>query len=327
MPKVSVLLPVYNCEKYISETIQSLLNQTFEDFEILVIDDCSKDSTIEIVESFDDKRIQLFKKEKNTGYTNSLNYAISIAKGEYIARMDGDDICMPNRFEKQVEFLDANTNIILCGSAIQIIGQNTILRHPSSHDEIKVKLCFGNAFYHPSVMGRISVFKENAYYSQFEPAEDYNLWTRLVFKGELANLEEVLLLYRVHNEQISQQKKNIQEKNTYLSRLSMFEKLNTIVESNEINLGFGIVAPQSIDDCISIIKIYNLSKFRNRKLKIFNLMLFERAVNSYKIILIKQYITKHNFFKVKTLFFILKYLSLKDFYKMLNASNRRILKK
>ena len=116
-PKISVILPVYNSELYIKETIDRVLNQTFSDFELLIIDDCSTDKTVSIIKEYSDERICLIEKEKNSGLINSLNFGISLAKGEYIARMDGDDICLLERFAKQVAFLDKNPTIILCGTA------------------------------------------------------------------------------------------------------------------------------------------------------------------------------------------------------------------
>lgn len=324
MPKISVILPVYNCETYVRETIQSVLNQTFEDFELLIIDDCSKDSTVEIVESFDDKRIQLFKKEKNTGYTNSLNYAVSIAKGEFIARMDGDDVCVSNRFEKQVQFLDDNPNIILCGTAIQIIGQNTILRHPSTHDEIKVKLCFGSAFYHPSVMGRITSFKENPYDNKFEPAEDYDLWTRLAFKGELANLDEVLLKYRVHQKQISVVKNQYQITVGYPSQFRMFEQIIDFEDDiyKKMHIAFRKQENYSKQDFTNSLVLLNLLEKGNALKKIYDEKLFKIKLENVRITFLKNYFRTEGL-KISSFPVIFKHILIKDVLKLLKT---RLLK-
>ena len=212
MPKVSVILPVYNCEQYIFETIQSVLKQTFSDFELLVVDDCSTDNTVKIIKEFNDSRINLIIKEKNSGYTDSLNYAVALAKGEYIARMDGDDVCMPNRFEKQVAFLEKNTDVVLCGSSVQFIGyQIGTKKYPIKYDDIKIKLCFGTPFCHPSVMGKKEIFLQVPYDRNFEPAEDIHLWSRIVKMGKVENLDETLLLYRTHKNQVSITKKEIHD--------------------------------------------------------------------------------------------------------------------
>lgn len=207
-PMISVLLPVYNCGSYIFEAVQSILNQTYHNFELLIIDDCSTDDTLQIVRSFDDARIQLITKEKNSGYTNSLNLALGLAKGKYIARMDGDDIARHDRFEKQLSFLENNIDYIVCGSNYKIIGSNQEIQLPEHYEQIKMELLETCCIAHPSVMFRKSVLIDNGlqYDHQREPAEDYALWIRLVFLGKFYNFQEALLNYRVHDQQISQVK-------------------------------------------------------------------------------------------------------------------------
>ena len=139
-PRITVLMPVYNCELYIKEAIDSILNQSFSDFEFIIIDDASSDSTVSIIKAYDDPRIQLIVKQQNSGYTNSLNYGLSIAKGEYIARMDGDDISFSERFEKQIAFLDKNPDVVLCGTFFKIIGMDKVIVVPEGHEDIKVAM-------------------------------------------------------------------------------------------------------------------------------------------------------------------------------------------
>jgi glycosyltransferase involved in cell wall biosynthesis len=291
MPEISVVLPVYNCDKFIFEAIQSVLNQSYTKYEVIIIDDCSTDKTVEIIKGFKDARIKLIVKEKNTGYTDSLNYAISIAKGKYIARMDGDDICLPCRFEKQIAFLESNKNVILCGSGIQIIGTDTILHHPSSHDEIKVKLCFGSSFYHPTVMGRKEFFIKNPYNRNLEPAEDYDLWTRLAFQGELANLEEVLLVYRVHENQVSQVMNKYQTTVGYSSQNRMFERL-VKTDKNRLELLHNIFKTQqnytTADFKKALIFILLLQK-NNKKLGVYSKEIFAKALENKKNTFLKNY--------------------------------------
>jgi len=318
MPRISVILPVYNCEKYINETIQSVINQTFENFELLIIDDCSTDSTVAIIKSFNDHRIQLIQKEKNTGYTNSLNYAISIAKGEYVARMDGDDICLPKRFEKQVTFLDQNPNVILCGTSIQIIGKNKILHYPSIHDEIMVKLCFGNSFFHPSVMGRLNIFKENPYDTRFEPAEDYDLWTRLVFKGKLANLNEVLLMYRVHDQQISVVKNKYQTTVGYASQFRMLEPLIDFEEDIYIKMHIAFKKQEyySKEDFKKSLVLFKTIQKGNAKNKVYSTTLFEDKLKNVKVTFLKNYFRSEGL-KLNLLFFYFKIIKIDDFLELL----------
>lgn len=234
-PKITVLMPVYNCELYIREAVDSILNQTFTDFEFLIIDDASTDKTVSIIKTYNDPRIQLIEKPKNSGYTNSLNHGLSIARGEYIARMDGDDISLLERFAKQVAFLDANKDVVLCGTLYQIIGTNKIVKVPENHADIKLELLKGCCIGHPTVMMRKSLLDElSVIYDLIkEPAEDYDLWIRLLSIGKLHNLQEVLLNYRVHDTQVSQ-KREIQQMNSALeTRVNILKYLDCTIEDNE----------------------------------------------------------------------------------------------
>jgi glycosyltransferase involved in cell wall biosynthesis len=227
-PKITVLMPVYNCELYIREAVDSIINQTFDDFEFLIIDDASTDKTVAIIKTYADTRIQLIEKPANTGYTNSLNHGLSIAKGEYIARMDGDDISLPERFEKQVAFLDSNPDVVLCGTALKIIDSDKVICYPEFHENIKLVMLTHNCIIHPSVMIRKSVLD---YYSvkydiSKEPAEDYNLWTKLLLYGKLYNFQEVLLHYRMHPSQVSQKRKNVQIDSSIETQIQLLDNLS-----------------------------------------------------------------------------------------------------
>lgn len=226
-PTITVLMPVYNCELYIKEALESILNQTYADFEFLIIDDASTDKTVCIIKTYNDSRIKLIEKPRNTGYTNSLNYGLTLAKGKYIARMDGDDISLPERFAKQVTFLDANPDVVLCGTLYQIIGTKNICNHPLKHEEIKVKLISGCYIAHPTVMFHKSVFEsyELQYDPNTEPAEDYDLWARLIFLGKIVNIKEVLLYYRVHLKQTSILFNEKQKKISQDISIRMLEKI------------------------------------------------------------------------------------------------------
>lgn len=226
-PKITVLMPVYNCELYIQEAINSILNQTFSDFELLIIDDASSDSTVSIIKKYSDSRLKLIEKPKNSGYTNSLNYGLSIARGEYIARMDGDDISFSERFEKQVAFLNENREIALCGSLFTIVGTKTIIHVPENHSEIKLTLLSHCCFGHPTIMMRKEILDQFSlhYDTSREPAEDYDLWSKLSVVSELHNIQEVLLDYRVHDAQVSQKKINQQIKNSSEIKLQLLNNL------------------------------------------------------------------------------------------------------
>jgi glycosyltransferase involved in cell wall biosynthesis len=211
MPKITVIMPVYNCEGYVQEAINSILEQTFTDFEFLVIDDASTDDTVSVIKTYSDPRIRLIVKPVNSGYTDSLNMALDMARGEFIARMDGDDISLPGRFEKQLKEFERNPRLALCGSNMEIIGTGEIINYPQTHDEIKVELLKICCVAHPSVMMRSAFLKSNnLFYDRTkEPAEDYNLWVRMIKTGRFANIAEPLLKYRVHANQVSTTKQAI----------------------------------------------------------------------------------------------------------------------
>ena len=198
-------MPVYNCAEYVSEAIQSILDQTFADFELIIIDDQSTDRTRDIACLFHDPRIHLITKPENTGYTNSLNTGLQRALGKYIARMDGDDISTLDRFQKQFDFLEVNQEIALCGSWYTIIDSNQLIKLPITDGDIKLSLLASCPIAHPTVMMRNEFLKtQNILYNpDAEPAEDYDLWVRMARAGKFANLAESLLFYRNHSNQTS----------------------------------------------------------------------------------------------------------------------------
>jgi glycosyltransferase involved in cell wall biosynthesis len=200
---------VYNGDRYIKEAVQSILSQTYPSFEFIIVNDGSTDRSAAILSSFADPRIKIINNETNLGLIRSLNIGLDAARGELIARMDADDISDPRRFEKQVAFLDNNSDIGVCGTWLQIIGEKNLYTFPLMHDEIKVALLGYNPVAHPSVMFRAKVLKlSGSYYDiRFPGAEDYELWTRAIFATRFANIGETLLFYRKHNEQVTQNKK------------------------------------------------------------------------------------------------------------------------
>ncbi len=322
MPRISVILPVYNCQEYIFEAVKSILNQTFSDFEFIIIDDCSTDTTLQVIKNFNDARIIIIEKPVNTGYTDSLNYAISIAKGQYIARMDGDDISFPTRFEKQVAFLEANDDVILCGSGIQIIGTEVKLNHPTNHDEILVKLCFGNSFYHPTIMARKNIMLSNNYDKKFEPAEDYDLWTRLAFVGKLANIPEVLLNYREHDSQISNIKNETQLNNAFLCKLEMLNRLNISNQFTDFEIKNTIEIQNKYfkSDLKIALNIFNFLKLENQKRKVFKIAIFESKLAKNRIDYLKRFFNYGN--KFGNFLFLIFKISALDLLQVIDLKKR-----
>ena len=208
-PLVSVLLPAYNAENYISGAISSILSQTYNNFELIIVNDGSIDSTLKVISSHDDSRIKLISLEKNQGIVDCLNLAISNANGKYLARMDCDDIAMANRFDLQVKFLESHPEYVVCGSSIIIFNSNEnqcIVPYPQNHKEILTSLkLHERSMCHPTVMLRSSTLKSHriTYNNKYPHAEDYHLWNQLAAVGKMHNINKPLLRYRHHGAQIS----------------------------------------------------------------------------------------------------------------------------
>lgn len=203
-PIVSVLLPAYNAENYISIAIESILKQTYTQFELIIIDDFSTDKTASIIKEFKkkDKRIVFFQNKKNLKLSKTLNKGIEMAKGKYIARMDADDWSFPKRLEKQVDFLEKNAEIGIVGGSMQIMDENGKVYSKRTYAlndyEIRKKIYLYSPFSHPTIMIRKSIIeKVGNYNSQFNPAEDYELYFRIGELSQFANLDCFLIKYRV----------------------------------------------------------------------------------------------------------------------------------
>ena len=199
-PQISILLPVKNGASVLAEAIDSLLRQTFPDWELLAIDDGSTDSTAELIAGYSDKRIRLIKNDRNIGVAASLNRAEAISAGEYIARMDADDIALPERLAQQYQFLESHPNVALCGTAVETFGGfEEVYQLPRQHSDIRALLFLQPSLMHPTVMWRRKSFREKDLHYQENPptAEDYELWVRATEKVQFANLPQILLRYRV----------------------------------------------------------------------------------------------------------------------------------
>lgn len=241
--KVTVLMSVYNGEKYLKEAVDSILNQTFTDFEFLITNDASTDKSMEILRSYNDSRIKIVSNEKNLGLTKSLNKGLSLAKGEYIARMDADDISDPYRLEKQVYFLDMHPEIGILGTQYRLFDSNSrnskIMVVPTCDVQIRWNLLFKCTFAHPTVMIRKNVLLVNKlkYDEAFFVAEDYELWTRLLKYTRGANLKECLLQYRIHstNASVEHRKKQFENRDIISSREIQNQFKGSIKNNEDFN--------------------------------------------------------------------------------------------
>lgn len=202
-PIISVIMPMYNAERYVEESIKSVLDQSFMNFELIIVNDCSTDNSIQKIFSFNDSRIILVHNKKNLGISKSLNKAIDISRGEYIARIDADDLMKKTRLENQYKFLEKFTDIGVVGSAIEVIGDfgKYCHRYPKEDRYIKYSMFFENSFAHPSIMCRKKLLiKAGRYTNNFSYVEDWDLWFRLSKLTKFHNLQKPLTIYRAHND-------------------------------------------------------------------------------------------------------------------------------
>jgi glycosyltransferase involved in cell wall biosynthesis len=206
-------MPVYNAASYVATALESILNQTYREFEFLIIDDGSSDQSAQIIRSYDDPRIRFYANEQNLGLVSTLNKGLDLARGEYIARMDADDISLPNRLERQVAFMDSNPDMGACGTWVETFGESVdVWRYPIAPEDVRAHLLFHNALAHPAACFRRQAFIEKGlrYDEQYSHAEDLQLWQRASEFFPIANIAEVLLKYNIHPKSISQTKQDEQ---------------------------------------------------------------------------------------------------------------------
>lgn len=202
MPKISVIMSVYNGERHLKEAIDSILKQTYNDFEFIIINDGSTDGTAQIFAEFQDQRLRILH-QKNMGLPKSLNKAINLAQGKYIARMDADDIALPQRLEKQVRFLEENPSIAVLGSMCNEIDWRGNVTpcpvYPLTDAEIRKEIVKRNPFIHSSVIMRREIFNIVGLYNEdCRYSQDYELWFRVIKHFKVANLPEILIMRRLH---------------------------------------------------------------------------------------------------------------------------------
>lgn len=210
-PLVSVLMPCYNVERYVEESLNSILGQTYSNLEIIVIDDCSTDKTLAILEKMAerDQRIKIYRNETNLKLIATLNKGIDLCNGKYIARMDADDIALPERLKKEVDFLEQHPDYDIVSTMFYTFHEGKKKQHlyinPERYEEIQAFILFKSCVCHPAVMIRRAMFQnlDLKFEEKYLHVEDYALWSKAVYKTKIANINEPLLLYRVHKAQIS----------------------------------------------------------------------------------------------------------------------------
>ncbi len=240
MPRVTVLMPAYNAALHIGAAIDSILQQTYRDFELLIIDDGSTDATAEIVRGISDPRLRYYRNERNLRLAATLNLGLELARSEFIARMDADDLAMPDRLERQVEYLEKHPDVVLLGAGMvcfsEQTGAETQLRPVTDPDLVRWRQLFSNQIYHPTVMFRLSVCRELGLsygivppWARAQPgfsgvehlSEDYLLFGLLALRAKVVNFPKPLLRYRVHAASVSNANAALQQ-NTAISVSALF---------------------------------------------------------------------------------------------------------
>ncbi len=277
--KITVLMPVYNCEKYLKEAIDSILCQTFKDFEFLIINDGSTDSTADIVQSYKDSRINFVENEQNIGLAASLNRGIDLAKCEYIARMDADDISRPERLEKQFAFMEKNSDIDICGTWAKFFGAlNFVAKYAETRDKIVTNSFITSPVAHPSIIFRKNSFNRHnlRYNPEFKVTQDYELWVKAVKYLKFANIQEVLLDYRINSNQLTAMDSTLERENFAVWKINL-ENLGIDFTEEELNFHCYLLAEKcsikNYDEFINksvlwldkIIKANQKNKFYNEK--------------------------------------------------------------
>lgn len=238
--RITVVMPVYNGQKYLRPAIESILNQTFGDFELLVIDDGSTDDSREICRSYGDARIRLQENKENLGLVRTLNKGLDLAGGEYIARMDCDDISFPERFARQVAFMEEHPEIGICGTWYEKISDRrpVLMRFPTEHETLRFFMLFDNPFLHSTMFIRRAVLESRRL--RFDPdyshAEDYEFWARCAEYTRVANIPEVLLRYRFHPDNVSHRFKAGQSASADRIRRRQLEHIGLSATEAEIEL-------------------------------------------------------------------------------------------
>ena len=278
-PKISVIMPVYNSEAFVSRAIRSVLNQTYKDFELLAIDDGSTDRSLSIIQKFRDKRLKLIRHYKNRGLVESLNEGIGVAQGEYLARMDADDISLSRRFEVQTRILDRNPEIGVLGTSVYRLSVKKVITwiYDWENERSKSRLLFEPALAHPTVFIRkdiIDRFKLR-YNKNDKHAEDYGLWTKLSDIAHMKSTTEPLFIYREHKGQKSNNDKIDAIRNFRSGFLLKMGIKPTLVESQIHNKICESTQKINNDDLVKIKNwLMKLTEF-NKEREIFKTSSFE----------------------------------------------------
>jgi glycosyltransferase involved in cell wall biosynthesis len=300
---VSVIMPVFNAEKYLSTAIDSILNQTFKSFEFLIFNDGSNDNTHSIIQKYQDKRIKYIKNETNLGIVNALNHCFNISVGKYLIRMDSDDIADKKRIEIQVDYMEKNRDVGVSGSFLKIIDSFEIVKKPLTDEQIRWWFFKGCPFAHPTVIIRTEVIKRYNlnYREEYRVAEDYDLWWRVAKITKLSNISDKLLSYRVHLEQESTANFLKQREKLLKSKIAFFNYLK--INSSPENIQF---TEKLFSDSLpytpeNLIKVYEF--FKKLKSKESNFFFGTYEIDKTRHFFFKKHLINLEFYNINLIFF------------------------
>ena len=276
-------MSTYNEEKYIETSLKSLLNQTFKEFEIIIVDDASTDNTKQLIQNLQDERIRLICNEENQGLTKNLNKALKYVTGKYIARMDGDDIAFPTRFEKQVRYMEKHPETMLVSCYTKSFGDSDLVfALPDDSEVLKVRMLVRPVYAHPGFMMRRELIEAGYQYNEeYRTAQDYEFASRVAEKYKIGLVPEVLLLYRVHKKQISVKAGNQQFDNADKIRKHQLERLGVQLSETEWKNYQDLVKESKVDCLESFDKVYEIIQKMlrsNEKTRIYDPKIMEKTL-------------------------------------------------
>ena len=307
-PLISVIMSVYNEEKYIFDSINSILNQTIDDFEFIIVDDCSVDNTVSDIKSINDKRIHLICNTENCGLTVNLNKALKIAQGKYIARMDGDDISNTSRFEKQIKYLNKHTDVMLISCETKTFGsQNIIQKLHADSETLKCMMLVRPCLAHPGFMIRRELFEEYGYYydESFRQAQDYDLAARVTRKFKIGICPYVLLYYRSHANQVSSTCMGSQFTNADRIRKRLLSELDIDLSNQQCSDYHKFITERHTDDIIDFVnakKLVDAIVSHNKGNSVYNQKKLESTLIGLFCIWIIRNKSKYIFSKIHVIF-------------------------
>lgn len=326
--KISVVMPTYNTDvSILKEAVDSILNQTFKDFEFIIIDDGSTNSSIEYLNSLQDQRVKIIRNDTNIGITKSLNIGLRAAKGKYIARMDSDDIAFPDRFEKQYAFMESHPDVFVCGTKVRYFKdkllsvtqqadqpkkesvfikekdsrgkKNTVITNTEMEDmeSYRVRMLFTNPGpVHPTAFfNHEKLIQYNIEYNEeIVYAQDYDLWMRVSSVGQICTLPEVLLYYRVHSGQITKAHRKKQVQCDQMTQRKLLEQLLGYITEEELSFHYKYSSGYDSNAKISprAVHWYERILSANKERKIYDQKKLVLYIDSIKTRLIRQTFTQ-----------------------------------